>query len=437
MASRVSIGRLTPETISGVFRRALESGSVVAPDDTALVFYDLSAIASRVADLAAQFPPGTLHAVAIKANPLTRVLNFIASLGAGCEAATLPELRLAQSSGVTPDRIVFDSPVKTVDELKYALALGCHVNADSLYELDRIASLIESGEARPAGTIGVRINPQVGTGRIALTSVAGEYSKFGVPIREQRRALVERFVQHEWLTSVHVHIGSQGCPVDMLLDGVGVVLDFVGETNRALRESGRARAIEVFDLGGGLPVSYRPGVEPVSMAQYAARLRERFPELFDGRLRLITEFGRYVHANSGWVASRVEYVKRDAGINTAMIHVGADLLLRRCYSPHDWHHEIFVLDRAGALKQGRDANPYVVAGPLCFAGDVIARDLPLPPVEEGDYVVVQDAGAYTLGMWSRYNSRQIPKVVGYREDGADFTVLKERESVEGIIRFWS
>ncbi|HEX7680890.1 MAG TPA: diaminopimelate decarboxylase, partial [Thermoanaerobaculia bacterium] len=82
-------------------------------------------------------------------------------------------------------------------------------------------------------------------------------------------------------------------------------------------------------------------------------------------------------------------------------------------------------------------RPYVIAGPLCFAGDIVARNVLLPRIEEGDFIIIRDTGAYTLSMWSRYNSRQMPKVVGYRDDGALMTILKQRETVHDIIAFWS
>jgi hypothetical protein len=40
-------------------------------------------------------------------------------------------------------------------------------------------------------------------------------------------------------------------------------------------------------------------------------------------------------------------------------------------------------------------------------------------------------------MWSRYNSRQIPKAIGYYRDGEKFEILKERESLEQIWEFWN
>ena len=166
-------------------------------------------------------------------------------------------------------------------------------------------------------------------------------------------------------------------------------------------------------------------------------LRNACAELFNGQFRLITEFGRYIFANSGWVASKVEYVKREPGYNIIITHVGADLFLRKSYNPSDWHHHITVVDKEGKLKTGTDTNKYMVAGPLCFAGDVIARDLELPVVEEGDFVLIHDAGAYTLSMWSRYNSRQMPKVIAYSIENDLFEIIRERENKEDLFEFWS
>ena len=173
------------------------------------------------------------------------------------------------------------------------------------------------------------------------------------------------------------------------------------------------------------------------MKDYSDEIRKRFPELDDGTYKLITEFGRYVHANAGWAAARVEYVKREPDRNTAIIHLGADMFLRECYRPEDWQHEIIVADQSGRLKTGNDEKKYVIAGPLCFAGDMIARDIELPAMSPGDYIIIKDSGAYTMSMWSRYNSRQMPKVIGYTENGRDFELIKDRETAEDLVAFWS
>jgi diaminopimelate decarboxylase len=367
----------------------------------------------------------------MKANPLKKILQLFLPLGAGAEVASLGELKMAIKAGYPSGKIVFDSPAKTWKELEFALISGVHINVDSLAELDRIVTLKQ--KTASSSTIGIRINPQVGVGTIAESSVAGEYSKFGIPIKSKRKELEYAYLNYPWLTGIHLHVGSQGCSMELLLSGIGVLFDFVKEINKKRIASGLP-AISIFDIGGGLPVSYKHNEIPVSMEDYGDAIYKRFPDLFTSQFFLFTEFGRWVHANAGWTLSRVEYVKRDSLINTAMIHAGADLFLRECLNPTSWQHEYHVFDKSGKLKSGTDENPYNLAGPLCFAGDILAKNVNLPFIEEGDFLVISDTGAYTFSMWSRYNSRQTPRIIGYKGD--QFEILKERETIDDIAKFW-
>ncbi len=427
------LARIQSQEMSEVLQKAIQQ-RLLSDEDTSIIFYDLSRLTRKLQHLREVFPPSTLHAVAVKANPLTAILKLMNQQGVGSEAATLPELCLAEHAGFSPNRIVFDSPVRTQQELKYALNLGVHVNLDSFQELHRVAELME--QRQYTSTIGMRMNPQVGFGKIASTSLGAEYSKFGVPLRDNKERLKESFARYRWLTGVHLHIGSQSYEVETLVKGIRRVLDFVQEANEWLTHNKYENRIRIFDIGGGLPVSYKQTETDIPMEAYKTKLEEACPELFNGNFQLITEFGRYVHANIGWVASRVEYVKQESQIDTIKIHVGADLFLRKAYHPQDWHHEVTVMAPDGKIKNGQ-VSDYTIAGPLCFASDIIATHIPLPQVAEGDYVLIHDAGAYTLSMWSRYNSRQVPKVVGYYQNGDSFEVLKERETIEEIVAFWS
>ena len=433
ISGQVNRHRPQKQGMSSVLKMALTANSKFEAEQTAVLFYDLSFIEERINHLKEVFPETTLHAIAAKANPLTKILSRIKDRGVGLEVASLPELYLAEKAGFAPGNIVFDSPCKTREEIEYALQSGIYINADSFDELDRIGEILNTKV--PDSRIGLRINPQVGTGNIKSTSVAGSISKFGVPLHENRQLIIDYYLKYNWLKGIHVHIGSQGCPVPLLIEGIRKVLNLALEINTCLAKESKSK-VSVFDIGGGLPVSYYADKEPVTMLQYHSLLKETCPELFSGEFRLITEFGRYIHANAGWVAARVEYVKREPGYNIIITHVGADLFLRKCYNPGDWHHEISVTDKYGNLKSGSDTNKYIVAGPLCFAGDVLATDLDLPVVVEGDYILIHDAGAYTLSMWSRYNSRQMPKVIGYYSENNTFEILKERESKEDLFDFW-
>lgn len=129
--------------------------------------------------------PGTpvLHAFAVKATPLVPVLRLLREAGIGVEVASAGELALARAAGVSPKRTVLDSPAKTPAELREALALGIAVNADNPQELGRIDALVRSATTR--SPIGIRVNPQVGSGAIDALSTATATSKFGVALRDE------------------------------------------------------------------------------------------------------------------------------------------------------------------------------------------------------------------------------------------------------------
>lgn len=458
-------------TIEKALKGALKSGWI-REEDTAVIFYDLDFLRSRLEGLKHIFPASTLHALAIKANPLKRILEFNRVTGMGVEAASMGEVSLALKTGYKPGQIVYDSPVKTYQELEFALKTGIHINIDNLSELDRISKIYPM--VNSSSLIGIRINPQVGVGSILESSVAGEYSKFGIPIKTRKKELYTAFETYPWLRGVHLHVGSQGCPMELLINGIGILYDFAMEVNE-IRRKKNFPTLDIFDIGGGLPVSYNHAQSPPSMDEYVRAIRHRAPELFSDQVsdspihqltnspafRLITEFGRWAFTHAGWTISRVEYVKHDPGISTAMIHVGADLFVRECLNPKDWQHEYSVYDKNGNLK-AQDTNclpdrqgcriqdtasmienrkskivnqkSYNLAGPLCFSGDILAKGVLLPEIEEGDYIAIHDSGSYTFSMWSRYNSRQAPRILGLQ--GEKFEILKERETLEEVGGFW-
>lgn len=411
-----------------IVRLAAEKRLFDAPPHAAL-FYDLDYANGRLGQLRTAFPEGTLHALAVKACPLTALLRRAGDDGFGAEASSAAELEQAIRAGIPADRIVFDSPAKTEAELEHALRLGVHVNADNIQEIDRIAAL--KGRGVPVTSVGARVNPEIGAGAIEASSTAMAGSKFGISLRDHSAVLIDRFEKHRWLSGIHVHIGSQGCDINLLASGVARAYEF-GLLIERLMGNGR---LSLFDIGGGLPVSYRAGVPGADFIQYAAALRPRMPGLFAKPWRLVTEFGRAVWANAGFAASRVEYTKRSHGRRIATIHVGGDLMPRTVYVPAVWRHELSVFDGRGRPKEGEPMEQDV-AGPLCFSGDLVARGRLLPPIEPGDLIVVHDTGAYTLSMWSHYNSRLSPAVYGYEKSTGDLALLRKSTSVADAIRFW-
>ncbi|HEY8375047.1 MAG TPA: hypothetical protein VIK91_01105, partial [Nannocystis sp.] len=208
--------RPAPADLAAAFRRA----RLGREHEPALLLHDLARIRAKLAALAAAFPPGALHTLAIKANPLVGVLRAAVAAGAGLEAASIEEVHLALRTGCPPDRIVFDSPVKTVEELAEALRRGIRINADNFAELHRIAELLQT--IRTTSAIGLRVNPELAEPADATTSVGHRGSRFGVPVSDRAR-IRAAFARHRFLRGLHLHIGSQCATVPDLVEGAARV----------------------------------------------------------------------------------------------------------------------------------------------------------------------------------------------------------------------
>ncbi|WP_211369842.1 diaminopimelate decarboxylase [Nonomuraea turkmeniaca] len=413
--------------VADVVRHAVDVGALGA-DHPVAGFIDTDGVRDSVADLHEAFGPGVLHTFAAKAASLIPVLRLLATEGMGCEVASSGELRIALDAGFDPATIVFDSPAKTREELAQALALGVAVNADNLDELRRIDVLRPDG---CASVVGLRVNPQVGSGSIGAMSTATATSKFGVALRDPgaREAVVRAFATRPWLTRLHAHVGSQGCPLDLIAAGIAETYRLAEEINATL---GR-RQVTSLDIGGGLPVNFAGDEVTPAFADYVAALRAAVPDLFDGRYALVTEFGRALLAKNGFIGALVEYTKEAGGRRIAITHAGAHVATRTVFMPDAWPLRVGAYDAKGRPKQG-PALAQDVAGPCCFAGDVVAHGRELPELEEGDVVVLHDTGAYYFSTPWAYNSLPYPAVQGFTitEEGVRLALIREAQTLDEI-----
>lgn len=415
----------TPETHTegaAAARRDLAVRAAIAQglldSDPVACLLDVAGIRASAAALtgafAAALPPGTpvLHAFAVKAAPLVPVLRLLAGAGLGCEVASPGELALARAAGLPAERIVLDSPAKTAGELREALELGIAVNADNRQELERLDALVAS--AATASPIGMRINPQTGAGTIGALSTATATSKFGVPLRDPgaRAWLVRAYAERPWLTRLHTHSGSQGVPLTLIAEGVRELHALAEEINAA---AGR-RQVDTLDIGGGMPVNFTSDEDTPTYAEYVSALREAVPALFDGSYGLVTEFGRSLLAKHGLILARVEYTKSAGGRAIAVTHAGVQLATRTVYAPAAWPVRILPYDAKGAPKDG-DPVAQDIAGPACFAGDLLATARELPLLAPGDVIAIPDTGAYFFTAHYAYNTLPRPPIHGFTTTG--------------------
>lgn len=417
-------------------RAAVEQG-LLDPASPLVGLLDVTGIRSSAAALRAAFeavtPPGTpvLHAFAVKASPLVPVLRLLRDAGIGAEVASPGELALARAAGVPPTHTVLDSPAKTPAELREALALGIAVNADNPQELARIDAMTRSAPTR--SPVGLRVNPQIGGGSIGALSTATATSKFGVALRDEgaREWIVQAYLDRPWMTRLHAHSGSQGMPLELMVRGVAATYELAEEINgRAGRQQ-----IDTIDIGGGLPVNFGSDEESPTHAQYARRLKSRVPGLLDGRYGLVTEFGRSLLAKHGTILARVEYTKTAGARPVAVTHAGVQVATRTVYAPASWPLRIAAYDAKGRPKSGPPVGQDI-AGPACFAGDLLAENRPLPLLEQGDYAAVLDTGAYYFAHHYSYNSLARPAIHGFAADPdgpVTFATVREAQSLEEIV----
>jgi diaminopimelate decarboxylase/aspartate kinase len=116
-------------------------------------------------------------------------------------------------------------------------------------------------------------------------------------------------------------------------------------------------------------------------------------------LALWLEPGRFLVARAGVLLTRVTQRKGKAGELYVGVDAGMNSLIRPAL--YGAHHEILNLTR---LEQAATETATVV-GPICESGDVLGRDRRLPPCQEGDVLLIADAGAYGAAMASGYNLR--------------------------------
>lgn len=368
-------------------------------------------------------------------------------MGFGFEAASIGELRMAGRASKDAF-IVYDSPLKSRQDIVEALEKGVLLNVDNFQELSVVAQEIDRHHhLQHNARVGVRVNPQVGAGSLAGFSTGTRTSKFGIGMRDDGGGdlIVDAYCRHQWMRTIMCHIGSQGIPFDLAIEGIKATVDFAKKINDRIGH----RQVDTIDIGGGMSVNFASDERKPTFDQYAEALRSRVPELFDPSVfpgGVITEFGRALAAKCGHFASRVEYVKMTGGRRIVLQYAGADTCVRTVYHPKEWPLRVSVLRGPHMQPVGGDgvsheismensADETDVAGPCCIQADIVAHQRMLPRVQMEDTVLLHDTGAYYHSGHTRYNLRQAPSVWAYEDDGAregqfKFTLLQPAETVE-------
>jgi ornithine decarboxylase len=319
---------------------------------------------------------------AVKANPDRRVLKALVQEGAGFEIASTAELDLLLTLGVPAEEIFFSNPMRSRETNATAAAKGVRwFVVDSVDELRRVHSV------EPTAQMYLRIaTPNIGSD----WPLSG---KFGAGAGETREIIATAAKLGADLAGVTFHAGSQCRNPENWRVGIEkarTVFDAMFKAGLKPR---------LLDIGGGFPVRH---VKPIPSIEVIGGVINEALKAFPEEVRVIAEPGRYLVSDAGYFVCRMlgtatrggkRWMHWDAGLFGGVIETTEGLKYK------------IRTDRSGPDVA------WNVAGPTCDSVDVVMRDEPLPSdLQEGDFIYIRNAGAYTTAYASEFNGFPLPEV---------------------------
>jgi ornithine decarboxylase len=342
---------------------------------------DTAIVRGKVRRFRAAMPRVRPH-YAVKANPDRRVLKVLAQEGCGFEIASTAELDLLLGLSVPAAEVFYSNPIKSRESIAYAGAKGVQwFVVDSADELRRVF------EVKPDAKLYLRIaTPNIGSD----WPLSGKFGA-GPADAKEMVALAARLGAD--LAGVTFHVGSQ-CRNP---ENWRVALEKAKALFDAMHKAGlRPRLL---NIGGGYPVRH---VKPIPSIEMIGRVVNEGLQAFPEDVQVIAEPGRYLVSDAGYFVCRVLGTATRAG--KRWMHWDAGLFGGVIESSEGLKYRIRT-DRSGPDVA------WTVGGPTCDSVDIVMRDEPLPSdLQEGDFIYIRNAGAYTTAYASQFNGFPLPEV---------------------------
>jgi diaminopimelate decarboxylase len=356
---------------------------------------------------------------AVKCNNNPTLVKILLDEGAGIDASSANEIKLARYLGLSGRDIIFSGNFLSDEDIQEGLKENTLFNLDDISLLPRLLSF-----GKPE-ILSFRINPGIGKSNVGYFDITGgPEAKFGLHVdqavdayRQAQAAGIQKF-------GIHMMAGSCVTDYEYFKDITLRLFDIIGKIKQELNIE-----FEFVDLGGGLGIPYHPHETELDLDKaidgIVEAVREKSTEYGLRLPKIVMEPGRYFMADAGYligtVLAKKESYKEIWGTDISM-NIAPRVIL------YDAFHELIVDGKENAEK-----SPTFLCGQICEQTDLWWKGLPLPKLEIGDIVVMKNAGAYCFGMSYDYNGRLLPAEILVQENG-DTKIIRHAETFEDTLR---
>lgn len=336
--------------------------------------------------------PKVQFAWSYKTNYLNAVCKIFHQEGSWAEVVSGFEYEKAIGNGVPGNRIIFNGPDKTDEQLITAARNNSLIHIDHFDELHTLIKLSEDHKLKPR--VAIRVNMDTG--------IYPKWDRFGFNYENgQAWNAITRILNSENLNlaGLHCHIGT------FMLEtaAYAIAATKLCELAWDIREK-HGKTIQYLDLGGGFPStntlkgSYLPGADTLpAIDQFADAITEvilRFGFPREELPLLILETGRALIDDAGFLLGTVLANKRlSDGRSSTVLDIGVNTLFTAFW----YDHKV-----TPAQEGGQYTEETVLYGPLCMNIDVVRENISLPLMKRGDHLVVHKVGAYNMTQWMQF-----------------------------------
>ena len=381
---------------------------------TPIYCYSFKKIKENIQNLKNSFKKiNPLICYAVKANSNLGILREIKKSNVGADVVSLGELMKALKVGIKPKKIVFSGVGKINEEIEYAINKNILlINAESkseIFEIEKIAK-----KKKKIVDIGIRLNPNTDAKTLSQISTGKKENKFGVNenVFLQLVNIVKKSKNLN-LKCLSVHIGSQilnDKPYQRMLNVV----------NKIIKKSNYN--FEYIDLGGGIGIDYDHNNSELDLKKYSKNI-EKF--LRENNCKIIFEPGRSIVGNAAVLITKVIYIKEGFKKDFIILDAAMNDLMRPAL--YGAKHKIIPLKKNNRSSK----KTYEFVGPVCESTDTFSTIKDYQKLNEKDYLIICDVGAYGMSLASNYNLR--PKPLEILIKNSKIKILNKRQKISDLI----